>query len=50
GTGLGLPLTKKLVEIHYGTINIESELGKGTNVQIRLPAVPPEEAGYKPEA
>ena len=36
GTGLGLPLTKKLVELHNATIRIESELGKGTTVIIRF--------------
>lgn len=36
GTGLGLPLTKKLVELHNGSIRIDSELHKGTNVSIRL--------------
>ncbi|MFZ4126170.1 MAG: sensor histidine kinase [Rickettsiales bacterium] len=36
GTGLGLPLTRKLVELHNGKITIESEKGKGTNVRIQL--------------
>ena len=38
GTGLGLPLTKSLVELHGGTIAIESEVDVGTTVIIRLPA------------
>jgi len=36
GTGLGLPLTKKLVDLHEGTIELESEMGVGTTVTIRL--------------
>jgi two-component system sensor histidine kinase BaeS len=38
GTGLGLPITKKFVEAHDGTISITSILGEGTSVEIRLPA------------
>jgi len=37
GTGLGLPLTKGLVEAHGGTLKIESEPNKGTTVTIRIP-------------
>jgi signal transduction histidine kinase len=48
GTGLGLPLTKKLMELHYGVIDIESELGKGTLVTLTFPAIPPAESGYVP--
>lgn len=36
GTGLGLPLTRKLVELHNGKLTIESEKGKGTTVHVRI--------------
>ncbi|HEX2113063.1 MAG TPA: ATP-binding protein [Alphaproteobacteria bacterium] len=38
GTGLGLPLAKKLAELHGGTLQIESAPGQGTTVTVRLPA------------
>jgi signal transduction histidine kinase len=37
GVGLGLPLSKKLVELHGGTLNIASKPGKGTTIAVRLP-------------
>ncbi len=37
GTGLGLPLAKTLVELHGGTLTLESELGVGTTVTLCFP-------------
>jgi cell cycle sensor histidine kinase DivJ len=39
GTGLGLSLVKALTELHGGTMTIESALGDGTTVTLRIPAV-----------
>ncbi|WP_434284294.1 ATP-binding protein [Clostridium botulinum] len=39
GTGIGLHLVKSFVEMHNGTVTIKSELGKGTEFIIKLPAV-----------
>jgi signal transduction histidine kinase len=38
GTGLGLPLVKALMELHGGTVALESRLGEGTTVTVTLPA------------
>ena len=38
GTGLGLPLTKALIEMHGGTFTLHSELGVGTEATALFPA------------
>jgi signal transduction histidine kinase/serine phosphatase RsbU (regulator of sigma subunit)/CheY-like chemotaxis protein/anti-sigma regulatory factor (Ser/Thr protein kinase) len=38
GSGIGLALVRSLVELHGGTIGLESQLGQGTRAAIRLPA------------
>ena len=37
GTGLGLPLTKGLIELHGGTLNVKSKKGFGTKITVTLP-------------
>jgi signal transduction histidine kinase len=37
GTGLGLAITKRIIDQHNGTIDVESEHGKGTRFTIRIP-------------
>jgi signal transduction histidine kinase/ActR/RegA family two-component response regulator len=39
GTGLGLALTKRLIELHHGTIDFTSSEGEGSRFHVRLPDV-----------
>ena len=49
GTGLGLPLAKKLAELHGGNLNIESDIGAGTTVTINLPREPKDVSAHVSE-
>jgi signal transduction histidine kinase len=37
GAGLGLALVKRIVDLHQGIIEVESELGKGTAIKLTFP-------------
>ena len=50
GTGLGLAITKKFCEMLGGSIDVESELGKGTTFTVRLPRRASGEAQVAPIA
>ncbi len=41
GTGLGLPITRRIIQEHHGRITVESQPNKGTTFSIILPAAPP---------
>ncbi len=48
GTGLGLPLVRRLIELHGGRITLDSELGEGTTVALIFP--PDRTVGLPPDA
>ena len=39
GVGLGLTLTRRIISLHKGTLQIQSDVGKGTMVTILLPTL-----------
>jgi signal transduction histidine kinase len=41
GTGLGLVIVRQCVDVHLGTISLQSALGQGTSVTVRLPVFSP---------
>ncbi|MCU0605893.1 MAG: ATP-binding protein [Candidatus Edwardsbacteria bacterium] len=45
GTGLGLVITKNIIAKMNGTIEVDSRIGRGTEVVISIPATAPQDAG-----
>lgn len=39
GSGLGLPTVRKIIEAHGGEINLQSEVGRGTQITLKLPVL-----------
>jgi len=48
GTGLGLAMVRRTVEVHGGSVRVQSKSGKGTRVELRLPKGVPGEVGNAP--
>ena len=40
GFGLGLPIVKRIIEVHHATIEVQSELRRGTKFTLRFPVLP----------
>ena len=49
GTGLGLPVTRKILEEHGGQVHVDSTVGKGSRFTLDLPATPPAPEGDAPQ-
>lgn len=47
GTGLGLAIVKDFVELHGGTVNVQSELGAGARFTVQLPSLAPADEAVK---
>ena len=49
GTGLGLTLTRRFIELHGGRIEVESEPGEGSEFRVTLPLVATEAVAVNPD-
>lgn len=48
GSGIGLGVTRRIVEAHGGSVEVESKLGQGSTFRLRLPAATGQEADREP--
>lgn len=47
GSGIGLAMTYRIVQLHHGHLDVESKLGKGTTFTLRIPSIPPPDPGLR---
>lgn len=45
GSGIGLAMTYRILQLHHGQVDVESKLGKGSTFTLRIPAIPPPDSG-----
>jgi signal transduction histidine kinase len=50
GTGLGLAIVKSIMELHGGSVTVQSEVGKGTSFTLRFPTQVPTAPVQAPSA
>jgi signal transduction histidine kinase len=47
GTGLGLSIVRQIIDLHGGTMDVETSLGTGTKFKIELPLQNPDRSGWR---
>jgi len=47
GSGIGLAMTYRILQLHHGQLDVESKLGKGSTFTLRIPAIPLSEPGQR---
>ena len=47
GSGIGLAMTYRILQLHHGQIDVESKLGKGSTFTLRIPVIPISDPGLR---
>ncbi|MFZ0661481.1 MAG: ATP-binding protein [Acidobacteriaceae bacterium] len=47
GSGIGLAMTYRIVQLHHGQLDVESRMGKGSTFTLRIPAIPASDPGLR---